>query len=533
MNKMKIICTILSLRKRLFLNHLRKTWSWLKVISVSLITLWIINFIVSGSYIGKLLYENYLHENIYFAPLLIIVSSLVFALTVIISVFAGGMVNHQDTSVTLLHYPIPRKLMVISDIISECSEPFSFLCFATYGILYFLAGNGLKLIPLLLFTGIFISFIFLLCCVIHLIKSGLALLVHSGLYRIFRWVFPLVFSLTVIYCLKIVSIKITDINTLQGFSNLLELLPSGVYAKFVISLNSGGLWQDFLFSFTYMSAVNILLLYSNYIVTAHIENRMFRQLHRTIPGAESMFSGFRLSFNPVFRKSLLYFFRSPKRVLNVLALFSFYIPFLYYLILLPIPASDKFSLILITELSFFFFHSSLILLLEGNFFGYDYSGVVNYYFLPVRLSDVIISKSMLSLCLAGINYLFAIFSLLLLDTSLSDLLLYTSFSFFTFFVFQFISIWLSILYPQKVEFYQIWGGINTAAGVWILSLLTIALFSVLLYFIMQIDSFITKFVLSAAFLSLDVIMFSRSRKFLSILSDKLYFRKELITAELK
>lgn len=521
------------LQKQLFLNHFNKSKDWLKILSLCLVIAWMTNFIFSGSYLSQYLYTSYLSKNPNFNTFSTFILSFIFCLNLLVSLFSGRIAYYQDTIVTLLYYPISRKSLVFLEVISESSNLVSLIFFTIYGIFYFLTGNPFSLIPLLFFLPIYISFIFFTCGIIHLIKTIFTLFAYSRIYYLLRWLFPLIFSISVIYTLKYLTKNILNSDTIYWFSSLLEFFPPGIYAKFLTSLSSSPIWQAFAIAFLPLFLFNCFIYFLSCTLSKRLRSISVRKYTSTSLFHNFIWPDFYLRFHPIARKSLLYFYRSPKRILNLLAFFSFYIPLLYYLYIFPVSAPDRDLLVLSIELSYFLLHGMIVLLIEGNFLGYDYSGVINYFFLPITIDTVILQKSTVPFILVIINAIFCITNLLLVNISFIDLFFYNCYLIFTFIIFQFFSIWFSISFPLKIDFYQVWGGINTILSIWLISIIIILVFSVILYVLLIIVSPVLKSFISLIFLSCSFIIYAKFEWFLTLLGNHFYKQKEKIISELQ
>lgn len=463
MNLVATLYYLLILRKNRFMNSLTKVDTWIKIVSLLFVLYIFINSVQSSVFLVDVIETKFSRHTEYQAALFNIIFFMIFALNVFTIFFMGNSDNYLSKSTALRRMPISIKVSVLCDIIAGVGEVFNVVFIPLYFSVYFLVGNVFTIGNIFLFSAIFILFIIFISNTIYLLVGLSTLFVpykHKALIALLGGV--LIFVLLTVF---INQSSLLTKGSIIGIGSFLTIFPTGVFIYVSQSLAENNFFLTFVIIFFYFTLINILFFVLNVIlIKKNVKAPILPFINRR---KKSFWS--KISINPLLRKNVLYFLRSPKMIVNSFLFFVFYVITLISSLSSESidVSSDKTLLLIITFISV---HVVSVLISGGNVFGHEFSAVINYFFAPISLQRVLVAKIFIPIGYAVINFLISVVVLIYFHISLLDFLLYWSLVLLITLIFVLLGLVFSIYLPRTISFTAL-NGLNTSLITAILSLI--------------------------------------------------------------
>lgn len=489
MKALLIIYYLIKLKVNHFGYSLKKLDTWIKIVSLLFVFYIFINSVQSSVFMVDLLKTKLAYCGEYQNALFNINLFIIFVLNVFSIFFMGSSNNYLSNHSALLRMPISIKKIVLSDIIAGVSDIFNVVFFPFYFSVYFLIGNIFILSNILLFSIVLVLFIIFTSNTIYLIAGIFKLLVIPSKHKSIIALFSVILVLAVLKFIINQSSLLTK-EYIINIGSFLSVFPTGAIIHFAQGLATNNSFFTFLAVLSYFVLINIILFALNIIVIKKVTymNKVYFDSRREKP----LLSIVRI--NPFLRKNVLYFLRSPKMIANAFLIFVF-----YTITLVPMLSSNSIDTssnetMLALIITFLSIHVVSVLIFGGNVFGHEFSAVINYFFAPISLQQVLVAKMFIPICYTMINFLIGAFVLIYSHISLLNFLLYLVVIFFSSLIFILLGLLFSIYFPKAIS-YTTMNGLNTSLITVILSLVLTLLFAAVSVIIFGVVSTVLKVVI--------------------------------------
>ncbi len=231
--------------------------------------------------------------------------------------------------------------------------------------------------------------------------------------------------------------------------------------------------------------------------------------------------------NPIIKKELHYTFRSPRELLNYGVIIYFYIYTAWMVLSDGVSKLGLHHVLLIMQMFFLFMHILIILQYCGNFFRYDYEGVINYFYRPISYSYLIRSKTFPFNIILIFNILFALIMLIITGIKPAGFLLFISLIIILYHSGSAAGTLLSIYFPKRVNLYGLTGS-NVTFWSFIITLLSASILIGLCYPMIKDFSGVFKIFVSIILLIFSLKIYYSQERINSIFAKILIKRKERI-----
>jgi len=200
-----------------------------------------------------------------------------------------------------------------------------------------------------------------------------------------------------------------------------------------------------------------MLFAANLLLVKFYKNRDFGKVNVKSKLTRPKVSNFihKIKLGAFEEKNLIYLFRGPRPLLNAFGFIFIEIYLVYFATAKVNDGTIKYIYVLFSII--IYLQSLIIIANAANFFAYDYSGIINYFFRPLKIRTFINSKILIVNIFTIINALSLIYLGLLLKLNAIDIVLQFDLLFFTYLVFLIIAIIISFYFPKVVGFYSIMG----------------------------------------------------------------------------
>lgn len=529
---MKIIYVLISIKKKLLLYSFKKLDNWIRVVTIVLVALLFFNSIQSSSFIVQFIKTQFNANSTYFYPLFNILLFVFFISNILSTYFLSGSKFSQILFKTLLHYPISFKKIILYEIISGLGEIFNLLFIPFYIAAYFIAGNSFSLINFVPFIFILILFLFCISSIIALIKSISSLLVSLKKFKIIISFLAIVATVVILLIIKELPLLVLSKENIIQLNNYFNFSPSEILANYIFAIKSGSNFGNFIITFSYFFIVNILLFSINIKLLKRLKKNYYFPKVLSISNNKFSISTLieRLVKNPITKKDTIYFFRSPRGLINQALFIWTYLSLLYLFLTQSMSSTELAQGLILIQTLFFIFHTIIIIKYGGNIFGYDYRGVINYFIRPITYTTLLRSKNNYYNYLLLINFLFTSIYLFILGIHITDYVFYISFLTITFFVLRIGSSFLSIYFPKRIDFYKL-GGFNISFVTTFVALFLLLVLGGLSNLLFSMTSLSHKIFLIFIFMFLGLLTYYFRNKITHSLCKILLNQKERIISE--
>lgn len=529
MKSIKVIYYLLKLKWNLFWNSVKRIKTWINVISLIFVLILLFNSIQSSSFIVETFRTQFPTDNKYFNSLFNVILFFVFISNIFAAFFFGNLSNSLTSISTLARYPISLNKIVFYHIITGFGEIFNILFIPIYIAAYFVAGNKFFSTNFLFFIILLLFLIFFINNVFQILRNIASFLVS---FNKFQWIIPpfivIFIIITVELFPRLPSFLLTKDNIIR-FSDFLTIFPSSVFFDFIKNTAIRFSLSNFVLNLAYFVIINYLILIINIYFTKKLYSINYGKISSQMWRNKRFLFNFIsiININPIIKKNIIYFLRSPKMLVNIIFLLvgclSIVIP-----VLLRKSNYNEFSEILISlKIMFLSFQTIIILILGGNIFGQEYNGIINYFIRPILPQNILTAKMIIPFILAIFNLFFSTIVLIFLNEKLVDYLLYISILFSSSMIFIFIGTFLSIHFPKSIPYYQI-NGLNTSLVTMFLSFLLLLLFAGIQIVLFSITDYLTKSIIIITLFIVGIIIIYYAKKILFKLSKILIYQKEKI-----
>ncbi len=256
--------------------------------------------------------------------------------------------------------------------------------------------------------------------------------------------------------IQIPSYFINEEN-IKNFNKILFYFPTGIFAKTIFLLTGKMNIYQLLVNILYFLIISMFLFYTNLFIVKFNKNRDFgksvsnQKLKKTLP---TRFFGIS-KLSPFSIKTIIYYLRNPRRLFNTVGFLLYEIWTVYFISVKLSSFSSKDTYI---GLSFIVLFQSLVIIVNNaNFFSYDYSAIINYFFRPLKINTLINSKTLVINFFVMINAILLIYFAFLFKLNFFEIFFQINFLVTEYFIIMLTSILTSFYLPKVIEFYSIWG----------------------------------------------------------------------------
>lgn len=319
MNLVVTLYYLLILRKNRFMYSLTKVDTWIKIVSLLIVVYIFVNSVQSSAFIVNLVKTKLSYGSEHQTALFNIILFLVLVLNVFTIFFISNSDKYLSNSSALRRMPVSVKASVLCDITAGVGEVLNVVFIPFYFSVYFLAGNTFSLSNILLFSVVYVLFIVFISNTIYIIVNISKLFITSK-YKSIVTIFLMILIFAVVEFFINRSSLLTN-ESIISIGSLLKFSPTGAIIHFAQSLAANNFFLTFLTIFFYFILINIIFFALNVILMK--KNVKAAILPFTNRYKKSFWS--KISINPLLRKNVLYFLRSPKMIANSILLFVFYV----------------------------------------------------------------------------------------------------------------------------------------------------------------------------------------------------------------
>ena len=307
-----VIYYLLKLKKNIFLNSLKKYDTWMKIISGTLLfiiffySLQLLNNIViifKGQFSLTNEYRNAIFDMAMFS----------FFILNVFAVFFMSNLTTKTTISVLSRFPISLNEIIIYCLVESYMEYFNIFFILLYFSIYFLIGGVILSLNFMLFCMIFILFSFLVNNTIFLIRNVANLILYFHRPPKIAMFIIIAMILLAVVIIPIFSSIFSFAYNVIKLSTLLSFSPSSIFSFFIKNIGLPNLFTRFMLTASYFVIFNYVI----YIINLNSLKKLFSVKFAVSPmkvlSKKSFFSFTiaNISINPIFRKNIIYFFRSP------------------------------------------------------------------------------------------------------------------------------------------------------------------------------------------------------------------------------
>ncbi len=416
-----------------------------------------VNSITAGTFVTQFIKANFDLASQNFIPVLNIVLFVLFSVNIILIIFLGTARYDQSAIKILLRYPISLKQIIFFRTLAVSAEVINILFLPLYIAAYFIAGNSFNFTSVTLFLFILMSFLFCINSIIESLRNLTSAIISLNKFKFFFWSFSAFLMTAFVLMLSKIPAFFSDEQSIKKFSEILFCLPTGIFTESLFALKEQINISQIFFYVLYLILFSTILYAINLALVKFYKNRDFGKKETKkkfkIPVISKLLG--KTSLGPFAKKNIYYFYRSPRRLINILAIIGYEI-WLMFIVTVKIQTKGSHDSHIISCLTILF-ESGLIFANAGNFFAFDYSGIINYFFRPLKTENLIKSKILITNLLVMFNGLVFIYFVFLLRINIYDVLLQINILVFVYFVSLFVAVLLSFYFPKEVGFYAIMG----------------------------------------------------------------------------
>lgn len=453
----KILRLLSSLKKKEFIYFFKKNDFWFRLVTVLFIIYFVVNSILSSSFIVQFVKNNFSLNSVNFIPVFNIVLFFIFLVNIVAIIFVGTSNYDQSSVKTLLRYPITVKQIIFSRTVSVSSEWVNIIFLPLYFSAYFITGNSFNLTGIIFFLFILLLFLFCINSIIEFLRNFTTAVLLLNKFKSLFWVLFFALFLLIILSIPKIPPYLSNENSVKRISEVLFYLPTGVFTKAVIALNGQNNTLQIVVYFLYLILFSVALFAINLFLAKFYKNCNYGKTRKEKkikkPAIPSLLS--KTTLGSFEKKNLIYLYRSPRALLNVLVFIIYEVLLTYFV---TVHLNDVNTPNINVVISFtVLFQSAMVLTYAGNFFSFDYSGIINYFFRPLETKYLIKSKILILNILVIFNMMIFIYFTFLLKINKYDFLLQANFLVLTYFISIFVAVLLSLNFPKTVGFYALMG----------------------------------------------------------------------------
>ena len=453
----KILLQLSFLKKKEFIHAFKKSDFWVRVVTVAFFIYFAINSITTSGFLIQFIKNNFDRGSQNFIPVFNIILFVLFLCNLIAIIFLGTAKYDQSSLKTLLRYPVTLKQIIFFRTLSVSAELLNIIFIPFYIAAYFIAGNHFYFAGIMLFLFILLLFLLSINSIIEFLRNFTAAIISLRKFKFLFWLFSFLLTLAIVLIIPKIPAFIANAQNIKEISGVLFYLPTGIFAKAVVALNSQNNTVQIIVYILYLILFSAALFVINFLLVKFYKNRDFGKAKKEKKIKKPVIPALlnKTGVGPFEKKNLIYLYRSPRALLNVLAIIGYEVLLAYFV---SVHLNDKASPNIYIALSFtVLFQSLIILAYAGNFFSFDYTGIINYFFRPLKTEKLIKSKLLIVNILVFFNMLVFIYFTLVLKINRYDFLLQANFLVLTYFIPMFFAVLLSFYFPKTVGFYAMMG----------------------------------------------------------------------------
>lgn len=474
MKYIKILYSLVRINKNVLFNSLKKIDDWIKVLSIALLIYLLIKTITSASMFSLLLKFQLTPDNKYFFHVLNVLLFILLIANIFASFYFSASNHSNKVSLKLQYYPVGELTAVVIGIVIGMIDLFNLIFIPIYTAILFTMGNFNSAGEIIFSIIILLLFILSVNGIIYLLNNLYPLLISSGkMKKIFNYVtIFLIFFLFL--SLRQLTIFLNNSENIIIISNLCTYFPSGIFAKYILSGSKYFSVANTITALIYFLVFDILVVALNIFIHKKLKKRRLFQNNTALkPKVFSIPSIIeKYVSNPIIKKDLIYVYRSTRELVNFGMIILFYFYFAYFIFIKGVSSFKIQHNLVMAQSMFLFFQVLFTLKFYSNFFGYDYSGVINYYCKPIGSEFVIKSKTNSYSHLIWFNIIFASIFLFILKIKGVEFLLFINLMLFVFLISKFLGAVLSVYFPKSINFNGL-----TGANFSFFTILSIMIFS--------------------------------------------------------
>ncbi len=504
---------LLRIKVNLFLNSIKEINTWIKYFSYLGILLVFKELISSNNFINDLFEQKIHPDNTFYMDVFIIV----FFSISIINIFTLFFFNSDlQEKFALMRFPLSLKKIIFLELFSINISFISFIFFIIYLSIFFFF-KSFNLNDFLLFFLNVTLLNFLIINLYYLLKNSLNIFFISLKKRVIFTLFLLSFIYVAIRLSYLIPLSP---DVFSHISSCLNYYPTSVLHNFLIN----DFPNNFAFTFFYFISLNFLIFLINFILIKKNKKQVKVSLNNVKKNKSSVFN---FISNPLLKKNLLYFVRSPKMTINFILSIVFFL-----FIVFPVFQSDFISSkeISILIMMFLLVQVSYLAIYGGNYFGQEYSGIVNYFIFPISFKMVILSKILLPLLFVLIFFLLSSIVLIILKITFWYYVLYSTISLFQFFTLNIVFSICSFYFPRNISFTQV-NGLNTSFTVLVVTIIILFIHLTFLIFVLSYLAFYLQAIVVFLLLTSVYIIIRYRMKILKHLEKIYHYKKKVIIKE--
>ncbi|GBD91839.1 hypothetical protein BMS3Abin04_02571 [bacterium BMS3Abin04] len=453
----KILLQLSFLKKKEFIHSFKKSDFWVRAVTVVFIIYLIVNSITTSGFVVQFVKSNFDPGSQNFIPVFNIIVFLLFVSNLIAIIFLGTAKYDQSSIKTLLRYPITLKQIIFFRTLSVSAELLNIMFIPFYIAAYFIVGNTFDFTSIILFLFILLLFLFCFNSIIEFLRNFTAAIISLKKYKFLFWFFSFALTLVIVLIIPKISFYFSNEQSIKKLSDILFYFPTGIFTKSIFALSGqSDVFQIFRYAL-YLFLFGFSLSGINLYLVKFYKTRDFGKTWKKKKLKEPVIPKLlnKTSLGPFEKKNIFYLYRSPRALLNILVFIMYEILLAYFV---TVRLHDKSALNIYVAVSFIVLFQSLIILgYAGNFFAFDYSGIINYFFRPLKTERLIKSKILILNILVIFNSLVFIYFAFLFRINIYDVLLQINALIFVYFVSLFVAILLSLFFPKTVGFYAMMG----------------------------------------------------------------------------
>ena len=448
---MNTIYLLLIIKNKIFLNSLKKVDKGPILLSFILILFLGINSFKGSSSFVSVFHEVLNKNSDIFLPALNICIGILFMANILLPLFLGGLQKQKNVFSVLIYYPFGLITTVLFEIIAGMAE-LLFLFFVPFYFSAFLVVNGSMFSPIfLLFIPGFILFMVLLSNTIFLWKNIFSMISASRILKGILLFFGVaVLLMIIIFPDEVIKPeKVLKKENMILVSQVLDYTPSGMFVNYLRTIAKPLQVINFSFIILAFLSLNALIFALNIWLAKYLKEKRFRASGGEFRSKKSSNLNIILNLlkiNPYLRKDFIYLFRSVK----TMAFLLFWVYIIYTIQYSSVYLVIKLILSLCVTIAFF----------GINMFSHEFSGIVNYYSLPITGAHVLRNKKkFIDVLIACAVFVLLIFTFFFNSTtpSLNHILFVLGIFSISYFIFMYSCLAVSVYFPYSVDYHSLWG----------------------------------------------------------------------------
>lgn len=444
------IYLLLIIKNKIFLNSLKKVDKGPILLSLILILFLGISIFKGSSLFVSVFHEVLNKNSDIFLPALNICVCILFMANIILPLLLGGLQKQKNVFSVLIYYPFGLITTVLFEIISGMTE-LLFLFFVPFYFGAFLIVNGSMFSPkFLLFIPGFILFMVLLSNTIFLCKNIFSMISASRILKRILLFFGVAVLLMIIIFPEVIKLeKVLIKEDVILFSQVLDYTPSGMFVTYLRTIAKPLDVINFSFIILAFLFLNAIIFALNIWLAKDLKEKRFRASGGEFRSKKSSNLSIILNLlkiNSYLKKDFIYLFRS----VNTMAFLLYWVYIIYSIQYYSVDLVVKLILLLCVTVAFF----------GVNMFSHEFSGIVNYYSLPITGAHVLRNKKKFIDVLIAC----AVFVLLIITfffnsrtPSLNHILFVLGIFSISYFIFMYSCLALSVYFPYRVDYHSLWG----------------------------------------------------------------------------